>query len=57
MDLLDVRLIIEPIRLIGGIPGVFGQSVASFLLTETSQYVRGLGSDPALAGSLNKCFF
>jgi hypothetical protein len=57
MDLLDVGLIVEPIRLIGWIPGALGQSVNSLLSTETSQDLRCLGRDPALTGSLNKCFF
>src|SRR5437667_12219628 len=48
MDFLGIGLIIEPIRLTGGIPVALGKSVTSLLFTETSQDLWGLGSDPAL---------
>jgi len=57
MDLLDVRLMVKPIRLISGIPGALGQSVTSLLFTETSQCLRRLSRDPTLTGGLNECFF
>jgi hypothetical protein len=57
MDLQKVSPFVEPIRLIGGIPGALGKSVAFLLFTKTSQDLGGLDSDPALAGSLNECFF
>ena len=57
MDFLGISLIIEPTWLISGIPGALGQSVPSLFFSETSQDLGGLGSDPPLTGSLNKCFF
>jgi hypothetical protein len=57
MNLMDVGHIVEPIRLIGTIPGAFCQSVTSLLFTETSQCLRRLSRDPALTGGLNKGLF
>ena len=42
MDLMGVGPVIEPIRLIGGIPGTLGKSVAPLLFSETSQDLGGL---------------
>jgi hypothetical protein len=36
LDFLGIGLIIEPIRLIGGIPGALGKSVKSLFFTEAS---------------------
>jgi len=57
MDFSGISLIIEPIRLIVGIPDTLGKSVPSLFFTETSQDLGGLDSDPALAGSLDECLF
>jgi hypothetical protein len=37
MNLLDVGLIVEPIRLIGGIPRALGKPVTPLFFTEASQ--------------------
>src|SRR6266851_5791063 len=57
VNLSDISLVIEPIRLIGWIPCALGHSVTSLLLSETSQDLRGLGCVPALTRSRNECFF
>jgi hypothetical protein len=54
MDLLGIRLVIEPIRFFFGFPSALSLSVTSLLFAETGQDLRSLRSDSPLVRCLNE---